>query len=189
MHGLPQARLKIMASSNLMPTQEQPRMRLMLSSLLAATLLSGPVFAAECAKPVEHTAMDLTSLKTNLMVMALTCKVDEKYNAFVVKYRPELVQTDKTLNAFFSRAYGRSSAKQRDDYVTQLANSLSQLGLKQGSAYCDRNLAVFEEVMGLRNSGELTDFAAGKAGAQPIAVSDCGLAPERPAHTAARRKS
>jgi hypothetical protein len=164
-------------------------MRLMLSSLVAASLLSGPVLAAECTRPAEHTALDVTSLKTHLMVMALTCKVDERYNAFVIKYRPDLVQTDKTLNGFFTRAYGRSAAKQRDDYVTQLANSLSQLGLKQGSLYCDRNMAVFDEVMGLRNNGELVDYAAGKAGAQPISVTDCGPTPERPSRPAARRRS
>jgi hypothetical protein len=166
-------------------------MRLMFTSLLAASLLSGPVLAAECTRPAEHTALDITALKTQLMVMALTCKADEKYNSFVVKYRPDLVQTDKSLNGFFTRSYGRSAAKQRDDYVTQLANSQSQTGLKQGSLFCDRNIAIFDEVMALKNSTELTEFAAGKSfSAQPISVSDCAPGPERPAaRTAARRRS
>lgn len=164
-------------------------MRLLLTSLVAASLTGGPLLAAECARPPEHTALDVTALKTSLMVTALTCKVDERYNAFVMKYRPDLVQTDKTLNGFFSRSYGRSAPKQRDDYVTQLANSISQVGLKQGSLYCDRNMAVFDEVMGLRNSGELVDFAAGKAGAQPIAVTDCGPTADRPTRSTSRRRS
>ncbi len=162
-------------------------MRVLLSGLLAASLLSSPLLAAECTRPAEHTALDVTALKTQLMVMALTCKADERYNSFVVKYRPDLLQSDKTLNAFFSRYYGRNSAKQRDDYVTQLANSQSQTGLRQGSLYCGNNIAIFDEVMALRNNGELTDFAAGKmVAAQPIDVSDCGAGPEKPTRSSAR---
>ncbi len=164
-------------------------MRLLLTSLVAASLLSSPLLAADCARPAENTALDVTALKTQLMVMALTCQADERYNSFVMKYRPDLVQTDKSLNSYFSRAFGRSAAKQRDDYVTQLANSQSQTGLRQGSLFCDRNLATFDEVMALRNNGELTEFAAGKlVAAQPIAVEECGAAPERPARTPAARR-
>jgi len=166
-------------------------MRLLLTSLLATSLMTSPLLAADCTRPAEHTALDVTALKTQLMVMALTCKVDEKYNSFVIKYRPDLVQTDKSLNTYFTRAYGRSAAKQRDDYVTQLANSQSQTGLKQGSLFCDRNMAIFDEVMALRNNGELTEFAAGKAvAAQPITVTECAPGPERPTRTTtARRRS
>ncbi len=165
-------------------------MRVMLSSLVAATLVSSPLLAAECTRPAEHTALEVTALKTQLMVMALTCKADERYNAFVVKYRPDLVQADKSLNTYFSRSSGRNAAKQRDDYVTQLANTQSQTGIKQGSSFCDRNLPVFDEVMALRNNGELTDFAAGRAvAAQPISAIQCGAGPERTTRTAARRRS
>ena len=150
-------------------------MRLMLSSFVALSLMSSPLLAAECARPADHVALDVTALKTQLMVMALTCKADERYNAFVTKYRPDLNQADKALYAYFTRNAGRNAAKQRDDYVTQLANSQSQSGIRQGSAFCDRNMAVFDEVMLLRNNTELTEFAAGKLNAeQPIPVRDCG---------------
>ena len=168
-------------------------MRLLVSGLMAASLLTSPLMAAECTRPAEHTALDVTALKTQLMVMALTCKADDRYNSFVTKYRTDLLQNDKEMNGFFARSYGRSAAKQRDDYVTQLANSESQTGLKQGSLYCDNNMAIFDEVMSLRNSGELIDFAAGKMiTAQPIEVSDCGPGAERPARvvrTVARKRS
>lgn len=169
-------------------------MRLMLSSLVAASLMASPLLAAECTRPAEHTALDVTALKTQLMVMALTCKADERYNAFVSKYRPDLVQADKSLNGYFSRSSGRNAAKQRDDYVTQLANSQSQTGLKQGSLFCARNMGVFDEVMALRNTGELPDFAAGRETAsQPIMVTDCGSGTERATHasstTTRRRRS
>jgi hypothetical protein len=160
-------------------------MRLVLSSLLAATLLSSPLAAAECLRPTDHVAMDVIALKTQLMVTALTCQADERYNAFIRKYQPDLQREDKSLNTYFSRSYGRSAQKQRDDYVTNLANSQSQTGLKQGSAFCGRNLGAFDEVMALKTSAELPDYAAGRAGQQPISVSACGAGAAEPTRTAA----
>lgn len=152
-------------------------MRIFLSCLVAAGLTASPVLAATCAQPADTKAMDITALKTQLMVTALTCNADDRYNAFILKYRPDLAQTDKALATFFTRSYGRNGAKQRDDYVTQLANSQSQTGLKQGSLYCVRTMSIFEEVMALRNSNELTEYAAGRAGMQPISVSECAATP------------
>ena len=166
-------------------------MRLMLTSLVAASLLSSPIYAAECMHATDHVAMDVVALKTQLMVTALTCQADERYNAFVRKYQPDLQREDRSLTSFFTRSYGRSAQKQRDDYVTQLANSQSQNGLKQGSLFCERNVGAFDEVMALRNNGELTEYAAGRAGAQPISLSECGGAgPARATRTTtARRRS
>jgi hypothetical protein len=169
-------------------------MRSLLTTVFAASLVVTPALAAECTRPAEHAALDVTALKTELMVMALTCQADDKYNSFVTKFRPDLLQTDKSLAAFFTRSYGRTAMKQRDDYVTNLANSQSRVGLKQGSLFCDHNIATFDEVMAVKNSTELTEFAAGKSySAQPITVADCaaGAAPERPAPrttTASRRR-
>ena len=118
-------------------------MRIPMSGLIAASLLTSHFAAAECARPADHAAFDVTGLKTQLMVTALTCSADERYNAFVMKYRPDLVAQEKSLNTFFSRAYGRSATKQHDDYITQLANSQSQTGLKQGTLFCDRNIGIF----------------------------------------------
>ena len=166
-------------------------MRFALSSLLAATLLSNPLAAAECLRSTDHVAMDVIALKTQLMVTALTCQADERYNAFIRKYQPDLQREDRSLNGYFSRAYGRSAQKQRDDYVTQLANSQSQTGLKQGSAFCGHNIGTFDEVMALKSNAELADYAAGRAGAQPISATSCGAGAPAAATRAstARRRS
>ena len=34
---------------------------------------------------------------------ALTCQADERYNAFVRKYQPDLQREDRSLNGYFSR--------------------------------------------------------------------------------------
>lgn len=150
-------------------------MRVLFSGLLAAGLLGGQVAAAQsCARPADVSAFDLAGLKTQLMVTALTCKADDQYNAFVTKYRPALLENEKALASYFNRAHGRRSQQQRDDYITQLANSHMQTGLKQGNRFCDRNMGAFEEVMSLRNSSELADFAAGKSHSQPLSLANCG---------------
>lgn len=164
-------------------------MRLLVSGLLAAGLLTAHVAEAQCVRPNDYSAFDITALKTKLMVTALTCGADEKYNAFVMKYRPELTSQDKALNSYFTRANARRGRQQHDDYITQLANSQSQTGLRQGSLFCHYNLSTFEEVMALRSGAELTDYAAGKSVAQPIAMAECGAAPAAPARSRARRRT
>lgn len=168
-------------------------MRILLTSLVAMSLAAGPLRAAECVHPTDMVAMDIMALKTQLMVTALTCKVSDKYNAFIQKYQPELQREDKSLNTYFSRTYGRAGAKQHDDYVTRLANTNSSNGLKQGSLYCDQAVPVFDEVLSLRSNAELPEYAAGRAGEQPISTSACGETTSRPtraaAHTTTRRRS
>ena len=137
------------------------------------TQVTGPGSAAECLRSDDHAAVDVTTLKTQLMVTALTCQADERYNAFVRKYQADLQREDRGLNAYFTRTYGRNGAKQRDDYVTQLANAQSREGLKRGSLFCNENLPAFDEVMALRNNAELKDYAAGREIAQPNNIGDC----------------
>ena len=161
-------------------------MRLLLTSLVAAGLMTSPLSAAECLRSNDVTALDVTGLKTQLMVTALTCKANDRYNAFIQKYQPELVREDKSLSAYFSRSFGRSAVKQKDDYITRLANSQSQLGLKSGTLFCDRNLGTFDEVMALRAKDALPDYAAGRTVAQPINALTCGpdIPSEKPAKKA-----
>lgn len=152
-------------------------MRMLMSGLLAAGLLTSQGAAAQCVRPGDHPVFDVTMLKTHLMVTALTCAANDKYNSFVTKYRPELTEADKALGGYFNRTQGRRARQQHDDYVTQAANSQSQIGVVQGSLFCQRNLGIFDEVMALRNGAELTDFAAGKSFASPVAQTGCDAAP------------
>ncbi len=164
-------------------------MRISFSALLAAGLLTGQMAMAQCVRPTDTAAFDIAGLKTSLMVTALTCNANAKYDAFVLKYRPELVNTDKALGNYFSRAHGRQGRTRQDDYVTQLANSQSQTGLRQGTLFCNHNLPIFDEVMSLRGTGELQDYAAARSVAQPIAFTSCGSAPEQTTASATTNRS
>lgn len=148
-------------------------MRLFGTALVIAGLLSGHIAAAQCVRPDDSSAFEVTGLKTRLMVTALTCQVDSKYNEFVTRYKPQLTNEDRNLNSYFSRLNSRSSAKMRDDYVTQLANSESQVGTRQGTLFCSHNLPIFDEVMALRDGTELVSYAAAKSVEQPAGIGGC----------------
>ena len=164
-------------------------MRILLSSLVAAGLLSSQMASAEnCARPVDKTAFDVAGLKSQLMVTAITCEATERYNAFIMRYRPNLLAEEKVLNAYFSRSFGKRAQSQHDDYITSLANSQSQNGLKSGTAFCSQNISMFDEVMKLSGTTELVDYASNKAIAQPIVLVAC-TTPERRSHVAIRQAS
>ncbi len=149
-------------------------MRLLFSGCLAAGLLvSQMAFAQSCAHPADKTAFDVTGLKSQLMVTAITCSATERYNAFVLRYRPSLMTQEKVLSAYFSRNFGRRAQVQHDDYITSLANTQSQDGLKSGTAFCAQHMAMFDQVMALHSPAELADFAGNQTIVQPIALVAC----------------
>ncbi len=164
-------------------------MRMLVSGLLAVGLVASHAAAAQCVRPGDYPAFDVAALKAKLMITALTCNADEKYNAFVTKYRPELASQDKALNSFFTRANSRRARQQHDDYITQLANSQSETGVNQGTLFCHYNLGTFDEVMALRSGAELTDFAAGKSIMQPVVAPECTAVPAPAVRSRARRRS
>ena len=162
-------------------------MRIPVSFLAAAGLLASHVAAAQtCARPVDNEAFEVAGLKSQLMVTALTCNNNDKYDAFIMAHRPYLIAQDKALNAYFARAHGRQARKQFDDYITQLANSQSQTGLRRGTLFCQENTGIFDELTGIKNGSELPDFAAGKTLSQPVSLTTC-TEPEPTAKPATRR--
>ena len=147
-----------------------------------------PPAAQWCAHPAELAAFSVAALKSNLMVAAVSCRADEKYNAFVTRYRPLLVQQEKTAESYFSRNDKRRWQQDRDDYITQLANAQSQRSMVLGSQFCERTLGEFDEVMALTVPTQLPAFAETKAQfiPQPMKLSECAAAPPAPAKPAAR---
>ena len=160
-----------------------------LPGFIAACLFTSHFAAAQCMRPADTTAFEVTGLKTRLMVTALTCGASEKYDAFIVKYRPELVNEDRALNGYFTRVHGRAGTKQRDDYVTQLANSEASIGTRQGSLFCNQNLPIFEEVMSLHGTTELPAYAGAKAVGQPVSATACNGTERETAPATPRRRT
>lgn len=148
-------------------------MRIFMSTIVAVGLLTSNLAAAQCAKTVEKTAFDVTGLKSQLMVTAISCHAQDRYNAFVMRFRSDLVSFEKSLNSYFGRTFGRRATQEHDDYITSLANTQSENGLKRGTLFCQENISLFDEVMVLKSNTDLPTYAASKSLIQPISLVTC----------------
>ncbi len=138
------------------------------------------VAGAHCAPTVtDQQAFEVSGLKSELMVTALSCHEQDKYNAFVAKFHPDLIAEESVLNSYFSRAYGRGAQTAHDDYITQLANVQAEGGLKAGVAFCEQHQSMFDEVSALDNAHDLSGYAEGKDIVQPASFTTCS-APSTP---------
>ena len=140
-----------------------------------------------CTVPEDQTAFEIGALKSEMTVLATSCPgADKDYNAFVERFRPQLVSSDAAVNGWFKRTYGRDAQHQYDAYITSLINAQSETGLKQGTNFCPRTEAVFSEAMGLRDGSSLPQYAAGK----DVLPSDVGACqPPAPIVKARARKA
>ncbi|MCB8873782.1 hypothetical protein [Acidisoma silvae] len=150
-------------------------MRRLFAAFVAASVFAPGIASAACLKPIEGTAMNVAGLKSQLMVTALACDTRDRYNSFVMNFRPTLMKEDTALNSYFSHHYGRSWRAEHDDYITQLANVQSDASIKQGTLFCQQNVALFGEVLALKTPKELLDFANDKPMVQPVNYDICGL--------------
>ena len=160
-------------------------MRRLLHGLAAFGLLASTTAQAQvqCASATDQSAFDVGALKSELTVLAVSCEADKPYNAFVERFRPELVANDGVVNAWFKRTYGKSAQSRYDQYITELINQQSQVGLKQGSDFCPRSMAMFNELGGLPDNKSLVDYAAGKD-LIPPAIGSCATPAVAPAKRA-----
>jgi hypothetical protein len=157
-------------------------MRRLLCGLVAIGTLAanGAQAMPQCPDAADQAAFEMVALKTALMVVATTCDAGDKYNAFVRRYQPNLVDTDRSLSSYFKRHYGARGQQEYDRYATDLANTQSRGGLTQGTDFCARSAALFDEVMALPTATHLAPYAAGKD-LVPAAIGACpGVAPGKP---------
>lgn len=131
--------------------------------LLGCFALLPPMLAARAAPCPRRAIFDVAALQSELMVLATACHDNTGYNSFMRRYQPYLLRTERTLQAYFNRAYGRGGQNAHDRFVTSLANAQSDAGLTQGTDFCPRNASLFSEVMALQTSSQLPLYAAGKA--------------------------
>lgn len=148
-------------------------MRLLLSGMVAAGLLTSQIAAAACVSPADREALDVAGLKTQLMVQTLTCHTDAQYNAFINKFKPELNGDERTAKNYFAHRYGRAGQTQHDRYLTTLANGKSDVSQKDGSRFCAHNEDIFTEVLALKNGAELREYAAGRISGLPETLTTC----------------
>lgn len=135
----------------------------------------GPVPVAKaCAKPAEKTAFDVTGLKTRLMVAALVCGAEDKYNVFIRRNRHELVTQEARLSSYFHRAYGRGNKGQTrlDSYKTELAN-VQQQERSRDAQFCATSDSLFGELTSKKGGSDIGVLASHVPIAQPVIVRTC----------------
>ncbi|HEY0418262.1 MAG TPA: hypothetical protein VGC80_01955 [Acetobacteraceae bacterium] len=133
-----------------------------------------------CARAPEKTALEVAGLKSRLMVAALSCNVTDKYNDFILKNRPVLVQQEKAMGSYFGRNYGKRGQAEQDDYITALANMQSQRRLRDSARFCEEAQTLFTEVGAMRGPSDLPPLASVKKISQPMNLTEC---PAEPAPT------
>ncbi len=140
---------------------------------------------AQCGPAASETdAFDVAGLKSELMVTALSCNEQDKYNAFIAHFHPDLLAEEAALNRYFSRAFGHSAQKAHDDYITQLANVQADKGLSAGVAFCQQRGAMFDEVASLDSANDLVEYAHGKDIVQPADYVSCSAPSASGTHVA-----
>lgn len=137
--------------------------------------------AGTCASPSEKAALDVRVLQSELMVAALTCGENARYNAFVEKFHPQLVGFGQALKSYFARAFGTSGEYQMDHFVTRLANDATtrrtQFSMPQ---YCSNSVNLFNAVLGV-DSGALGDYVTQTAFAGGSGIESCPVQASRDA--------
>ena len=158
--------------------------------LAAFGMLAAPASqaAARCANEAEQSVFEVEALKSELMVVGITCKQEDRYNAFIQRYQPRLAENYRAFEQHFNRA--RAGSRARDAYVTNLAQVRGFEAQKLGSDFCLRNPGLFDEVMALPGPTELPAYAAGKD-LIPESLGSCATqaaaAPARSAAASRRR--
>ncbi len=172
----------------LFPGQSLIKAGLALST--AFLLFCAPAAQAASCHPSEadHAAFNLAGLKSELMVTALSCHTQDRYNQFVNRFRPILAESEKRLDSYFRRTFGNQAQRKHDDYITQLADIQSLGGLKSGTAFCAQRVPMYDEVDALDDSNsDLAHYAEAKDIAQPASYESC-TAPTAPHHTHIRAR-
>lgn len=100
---------------------------------LAAT----PAMAAPCVTSIDETALNTRYLQTELMVAALSCNEQARYNTFVTTFRSQIGAESASLRKLFKRVYGGNGTRQLNAYVTRLANDAAMRSAAEGKQrYC-----------------------------------------------------
>jgi len=160
----------------------------LLAAAAALLLASPPVLGApRCGTEADQAVFEVEALKSELMVIGITCGGEERYNDFVRRYQPQLAANAQAFGQYFTRTRGRAGQRANDAYITNLAQTRASEAQMLGSDFCPRNSGLFGEVMALSGPAELPAYAAGK-NLFPASLAPCEgpLAPARAAAPARR---
>lgn len=138
----------------------------------AFSTVAGQAWAGTCALPDEEAALDTRVLQSELVVAALSCQQNDRYNAFVTKFSAALVYEGVNFRNFFTRNYGPYGEAMMDQLVTRLANLAEMRSWGLGELYCPTEASVFDGLLALDPS-QLPAFAASRPYVNDHDVEPC----------------
>lgn len=104
-------------------------------------------------------AFNVISLKSALMVAALSCEDQAKYDAFMSAFQPYILSEQHVMDAYFYKASGPYSGRQMEDnFITLLANNQSISGIGQGRTFCLNSQAEYTAVAAMKTPDQLDRF-------------------------------
>ncbi len=108
-------------------------------------------------------AFNVIGLKSALMVGALSCNMQDRYDAFMTEFQPHILDEQHVMDAYFRRIGGHYGQTREDTFVTLLANNDSVTGIAEGSIFCLNNAAEFNAVIALKTPADLDAFVTDQA--------------------------
>ncbi|WP_421995381.1 hypothetical protein [Roseococcus sp.] len=162
--------------------------RKLMAGLAAVMLTPSLAFAQSsvCVQPVEKTAFDIRALQSQLMVVALTCGQQDDYNTFVTRHQSDLAAAFRNVASHFRRTAGASHQRLLDQYITNLANGQSQVGISRGSFFCREQAPIFQQATAATSPAELAQISLAREVPQALTTPAC---PDRPAAATPRART
>ena len=167
------------------PLARSPFARRFLATAAAILLVPSIASAQVCVQPAEKTAFDIRALQSQLMVAALSCGLQDDYNAFVRKYQGDLATAFRNVHGHFRRTSGSRHQHDVDQYITNLANGQSQLSIARGSFFCREQAPLFQAAMTATSAADLSQVAVSRQVHQVLERPACPATPARASRSAA----
>jgi hypothetical protein len=130
-----------------MPTRSTPILAGLAVVLALAAAPPAQAGRMACVSARDEIALNARILQTELMVAALACGEQERYNAFVTTFRREIAAHSSSLRRVFSRAYGPAGTRELNAFVTRLANDASIRSAAGSGRYCVTAAALIAEAL------------------------------------------
>jgi hypothetical protein len=151
---------------------------------LCGVAIAAPAFANACLRPEERPVFDMFALRSYLMVSGLQCNKRDAYNDFMRRYGTNVADSNRVVQAHFTRVHGGQGRTRFDAFNTSIANEHSEDAIRGGAFFCRDAEALFVAVLATP-APRLAQLAAERNIPQTYGDA-CGTAPATPARAAAR---
>ena len=148
--------------------------RIALVAPICCMLAAGPLRAEVCVSAAEEPDFAVQALKSTMMLTALTCGAQPKYNAVIRRFKADIHRSEIRVSHWFSQAYPREGQVRYDNFVSELANVQSlETARKLSEGYCSGAIKLFADILKLHRGPDLVTLAQSRGFPQPSEPARC----------------